>query len=109
MCSGIRLGSVSTQFVANLVHRQRLAEVVALNFVALMCPKECHLRFVFDALGNHLEMQAPCHADDCGCDRRIVRLYTDIPDKRAVDFELADPKLPQVAEAGIASSEVVNR
>jgi hypothetical protein len=54
-------------------------------------------------------MQTFCHADDCGCDRRIVRLYSDIPDKRAVDFELADPKVSQVAEAGIASSEVVDR
>jgi hypothetical protein len=32
-------------------------------------------------------------------------IHRDIPDKRAVDFELADLKLSQVAEAGIASSE----
>jgi hypothetical protein len=31
---------VASQFIGNFVNRQRLAEVVALNFVTLMCPQE---------------------------------------------------------------------
>jgi len=100
---GLRVGIVTSQFVGNPINRQGLAEVVALNLVTLMCPQECHLRFVFDAFGNHLEIQAFCHADDCGSDRPVIGIHSDISDKRAVDFELADPKLSQVVEAGIAS------
>jgi hypothetical protein len=58
MCSDVRLWSVASQFLRNFVNRQRLAEVVALNFVAMMRPQECHLRFVFDPFGNHLQFEA---------------------------------------------------
>src|ERR1039457_1323741 len=109
LCQSVRCRTVAAQFVGNLVYRQRLAEVVALNLVTLMSPQECHLRFVFDAFGNHLEIEAFCHADDCGCDRHVIRIHGDIADKRTVDFELADRELSQVAEAGIARPEVVNR
>ena len=54
-------------------------------------------------------MQAFCHADDGGCDRRVIGIHDDIANKRTVDFEPVDLKLPQVAEAGIAGPKVVNR
>jgi hypothetical protein len=47
----------ASQLVGNFVNRQRLAEIVALNVVTLMCLEECQLRFVFDAFGNHLKVQ----------------------------------------------------
>jgi hypothetical protein len=109
MCSDVRLCTVGSQLLGNFVYGQRLAEVIALNFVAPIHPEECHLRFVFDAFGNHSKIQAFCHADDCGSDCRIIGIQSDIPYKRAVDLQLADLKLSQVAEAGIASSEVVDR
>ena len=73
-----------------------------------MRPKECHLRFVFDAFGDDFEIQALGHADDCGGDRRVIGIHGDISDKRTVDFELANRKLFQVAEAGIAGPKVIN-
>ena len=47
---------VGSQFVSNGVNCQWLAEVVSLNLVTMMSPKERHLRFVFDALGDHFEV-----------------------------------------------------
>jgi hypothetical protein len=96
---------VALQLVGNLVNRQGLAEVVALNFVTPMCPQECHLRFVFDAFGNHLEMQTYCHADDCGCDRGVIGIGCNVSDKGTVDFELANSKLSQGGEVEDLSTD----
>src|ERR1019366_85412 len=107
--SGVQIKATASWFAGNVVNFQRLAEVVALNFVTMVSPKKRHLRFVLDALGDHLQIQAFCHADDGGCDCRVVRLYSDISDKRAVDLEFANPKLSQGGEVGVASAKVVNR
>jgi hypothetical protein len=74
----------------------------------MMRAQKRHLRIILDAFGNHSEIQAFRHADDCSCDRGIVSLDCDISNKRTVDLELAHTVLPQVAEAGIACSEIVN-
>src|ERR1700689_5040195 len=105
LASGLHFGDVASQLVSNFVNRQRPAKVVALDLVTMMCSQERHLGFIFDAFGDHLKIQAFRHADDRGCDRSIIRLYSDIADKRAVDFELADAKLSQGCEVGIASSK----
>ena len=73
-----------TQYFDHLVGHQRSAEVIALDFVALMLPQKRHLRFVFNALGNHLEVQSFCHADDGDRDRGIVGVHRDILNKRIV-------------------------
>ncbi len=87
MCFGRAIRKrLLSQFVSNFVDRQRLAEIVALNLVALMRSQERHLRLVFDAFGNHLEIQTFRHADDGGCDRRIVSIDGDIPDKASGQF-----------------------
>jgi ATP-dependent DNA ligase len=52
---GLRIGGTHSQLVRNVADRQRLAEKVALNFIAMMCPEERQLRFVFDTFGNYLE------------------------------------------------------
>jgi len=39
------------------------------------------LRFRFDPLGTHFEVQAFRHADDRGCDRAIIRIHGNIPNK----------------------------
>jgi hypothetical protein len=39
----------------------------------------------------------------------VIRINGNILDECPVDFELVSPELSQVAEAGIAGSEVVNR
>ena len=54
-------------------------------------------------------MQAFGHADDCGCDRRIIWIRSDVLYEGAVDLELANSKPPQGGEVGVPSSEVVNR
>src|ERR1035437_4911896 len=64
----------------------RLTEVVSLNPIASAIPKEIHLRFVFHAFCYHLEMQGPCHADDCGGDGRVPAIRDDIPQKRLIDL-----------------------
>ncbi len=64
--------------------------------------------FVFDAFGNDFETQTFCHADNCSCNCRVIRVLGDITNKRAVDFELADGKLPQIAEVGISGPKIVD-
>ena len=76
---------------------QRLAEVIALRFVAAQQLEEGELLRGFHPFRNHLEPEAVRHGDDRGDDRRVVGIGADIPDERLVDLQLVDRKALEIA------------
>ena len=53
-------------------------------------------------------MQAVSHGNDSLCNGGTVRLAGDVPDKRLINLQLGEGKAFQVAEAGVAGTEVVH-
>src|SRR5690349_6636263 len=91
------------------VRRHGLAEVVALDLVATMEPQQVYLGAGLNPFGDHGEVQALPHVNDSGSNCRVIRVVGEIADERAIDLQLADRELTQVAETGITRSEVVDR
>jgi hypothetical protein len=47
-------------------------------------------------------------ANDRGDNGGRVGVGRDVADERAIDLELADGKLPKIAEAGVAGAEIID-
>src|SRR5580704_11358147 len=88
---------------------QGSAEEVALSFCATLGLKVCPLFLSFDALGNHEVFEALSHVNHSPHDGRVIGIGTDLADKGLVNFQDINGKLPKIAEAGIAGSEVIHR
>ena len=78
--------------------RHRAAQQVALHFVAAMLAQEFQLRVGFDALGNHRQVEAVGHGDDCPGDLRVLFAGRQAVDEGAVDLENVDGELLEVIE-----------
>src|SRR5204863_5521283 len=98
--------SLLLQVGRQLFRRKRLAEVVALHFVAASALEECHLVVGFDALGDDFEPQAGRHGEDRLGDRDVARIHRNAPDERRVDLHTDDRQAFQVGERGVAGPEV---
>jgi len=85
------------------------AEELALSFRAALGLKVGPLFWRFDALGNHQVLEALSHANDRAHDRRVIGIGRDLVDKRLVNFQDINGKLPEIAQAGIAGAEVIHR
>lgn len=70
--------------------------------------KERQLLRRFDALSNHALLEVFTHSNDGADDGRIVRVARDLVDKGLVNLE-DDGKMAEIAEARIASAEVIYR
>src|SRR5690606_25748950 len=66
--------------------RQRAAEQVALHLVTAVFTQEGQLRVGFDAFGDHREVQAMGHGDDCAGDLAILFAGRQAVDEAAVDL-----------------------
>ncbi len=87
----------------------RAAEQITLAFVAIALFEEGQLGGFFDSFGNNPLMQAGAHRDDGRNDDAVVAPGIDIAHEGAVDLQDVDREQFQVAEAGIAGAEIVNR
>src|SRR3990167_1777250 len=77
--------------------RERLAEVEALQLVALVAPQEPQLSVGLDALGDHLEVQGVAERDDGLRDHALLRFGAgaDVAHERAVDLERVERQVLQ--------------
>src|SRR5258706_13498460 len=71
--------SLLLQVSRQLFRRQRLAEVVALHFVAASALEESHLVVCLDALRDDFEPQAGRHGGDRLGDRAVASLHGKAP------------------------------
>ena len=53
--------------------------------------------------------EALAHADHGADDRRAHRIGADLMDERLIDLQHVDGKVPQIAQARVPRSEVVDR
>ncbi len=73
-------------------------EQVALYLVATMLAQEVQLLVGFHALGDHRQVQAVGHGDDCAGDLRVLLAGRQAVDEGAVDLEHVDGELLEVVE-----------
>src|ERR1700716_2957209 len=92
-----------------LPDRQRFAEEIALHRVAALVGEEAELLLGFPALRDDRHFEAVAKADDGAHDRGRLRIASEIDDESAVDLDLVERKRLQIAERGIARSEIVHR
>src|ERR1700674_2093279 len=85
------------------------AEEVALSFRTVLGLKVGPLFLRFDALSNHEMLEALSHVNYGAHDCRVIGIGTDLVDKRLINFQDINGKLPKIAEAGIAGAEVIHR
>src|ERR1700730_14259227 len=87
---------------------QRLAEEIALSSRTVLGLKECELFLGFDALGNHALLEVLAHINYGAHDWRVIGIASDPLDEGLVNFQVINRKLLKIAEAGIASAEVIH-
>lgn len=90
------------------IGRQRLAEIVTLDFVAAMCRQKGGLQRVLDTLGDRGQLEAAGECDDGADDRLVAGVTTDAGDEGTVDLQRIDGQALQVGERGVARAEIVD-
>src|SRR5580658_1402016 len=95
--------------MGKLCSGEGLAEEVALSFQAVLALKECQLLLGFDALSNHALLEAFPHVNDGSHNGRVIEIASDLVDEGLVNFQDINWKPLEIAEAGIAGTEVVHR
>ena len=91
-----------------VARRHRLAEVVALHLVAALALEERQLCDGLDALGAGPHAQAVAETDHGAHDRVGIGPGLERGDERAIDLDLVERELLQVAQARVAGAEVVH-
>src|SRR5664279_5216984 len=84
-------------------------EEVALAAVARLAPDVVELAGVLDAFGERLDAESLAELDEGVDDGAGLGVSGDVTHERPVDLQRIDGELAQVAEAGIARAEVVDR
>src|SRR5207244_5026853 len=89
-----------------LSDRQRLADEIALHRVATLFREEAELLLRLDPLGDDRHFEAVTEVDDSANDCRGLRVAPEIHDKGAVDLDLVERERLQIAQRGIAGTEI---
>jgi len=84
---------------SNSAAGQRLAEIVALHFVAASATKENSVALRFHALGDHRQPQAMRQRDDRHDDGPAFGALHDFAHEGLVDFQPVDGEALEVAQA----------
>src|SRR5690554_1307654 len=91
-----------------LVKAHGAGEVVALEYIAAVAPEQFELFAVLHALGHHRHAQLAGGGDDAAADGGVLAVGDDIVDEVAVDLDAIHRQILEIAEAGIAGTEVVD-
>src|SRR6267143_4569690 len=91
------------------VFRHRLAEEVALHFVATQQAQDLGLLLRLHALGDHLQAQRVGKRDDRRDKSHGVGIVVHLDDEGSIDLQRLHRQLRQIAERGITGTEVVDR
>ena len=78
--------------------RQRLAQVVALNFTAAMLQQKARLLGRLHPFGDGVHAQALCQLDDGHHDGLVVCIAMDVAHEGLVDLELVNLETLEVAQ-----------
>lgn len=105
-----RLGlpRLARQQVAQALRIQRPAEQESLQFVALLVAQDMHLPFGLHPLGGDPQVQGVAEIDDGLHDRTVAPGLLHAGDEALVDLDAVEGIGAQVAERGIAGTEVVH-
>ncbi len=71
-------------------------------------PQEPHLLTGFNALGQDAEAQAFRHRRDSGRDGGVALAAVHVTDKRAIDLEKIDGKVPEVIQGRVTRAKIVD-
>lgn len=82
-----------------LFKRQRLADQIALDLIAMVFAQERQLLWGFHALGDHQQVEAVSQLDDGSGDGRVLWVAGHFADECDVDFKLVDREAAQVRQA----------
>src|SRR6266850_1619972 len=82
--------------------------VKALSFVTGTAPHEIQIILCFYALGKYPHAEILCHRDDRRGQNCVVPVGTRMPRECLVYLETIDRKFLEIAQAGIASSKIIN-
>src|SRR5215203_4278287 len=93
----------------DLTGRQRLAVQVSLDFSAAFAIQAMPLILGLDSLGGSRYSEADPEPHDGADDRQAFFVREQVLDQRLIDLELVEFEVAQVADAGIAGTEVVQR
>src|SRR5581483_11274328 len=102
-------GIAMVQRCERFLRAYRRAEVETLELVACIALQIANLCCGFDALGEHRHAELVPERDDRAADACGTRVGADVLDEAAVDLELVERKLAQIAQARIAGAEIVER
>src|SRR5690554_3490924 len=91
-----------------LVKAHGAGEVVALEYIAAVAPEQFELFAVLHALGHHCHAQLAGGGDDAAADGGVLAVGDDTVDEAAVDLDALHRQVLEIAEAGIAGTEVVD-
>src|SRR4051794_32072044 len=90
------------------LQRRRPAKQEALHHLTTGSTQERRLVLRLDAFGNDADAERPRKPDDRRDDRARARIGVDAAYERAVDLELAEREIDQVAQIGISGAEIVD-
>src|SRR3954447_8261220 len=88
--------------------RQRFAQEISLHRVAADVGQKCQLLLGFHTLRYDGHFEPVAETNDGPDDRGRLRVASEIDDERAVDLDLVERKRLQIAQGGIAATEVVH-
>ena len=84
------------------------AKKVTLALAATFFLEKVQLFLGLHAFGDHAVLQTLSYADERAQDGGIVRVGRNVVYKAAVDFQSIQWEFPQITEAGIAHSKIVD-
>ena len=90
------------------VGRQGLREEESLCGLTAVLAQERELFLRLDSFGHDHELQAVGHGDDGAHDGRVVGVRRDLRDEAAVDLQIVEREVLEVAQRGVAGAEVVD-
>ena len=106
--SGFAGDQVLFVLLLELVRRQRLAEIIALDFVTEIGVQEIELLRSFHAFGDDAQTQAVAERDDGLGNRRAVVVGDNVTNEGLIDFEAIDREAFEVTQAGLACAKIVD-
>src|ERR1700756_306168 len=89
--------------------RLRRAEQKSLHLVAAFIAQPIELVHRFHALGRRRDVETAAKAGNRPHDRDTIGPHGNVLDEGAVDLDLVEWKASQIAQAGIAGTEIVHR
>src|SRR5262245_50349696 len=91
------------------IRGQRRTEMEALRFRAGVRFEECDLLRGLDTLRDNIQRKLLRDHDDRAHDRGAVGTVREIANERLIDLEAGDREALEIAQAGIAGAEIVER